>query len=136
VEGEFRQATLGCSATGSRLPAVPMGLAHPLHLADPLHLPHPDSGLPHPLHLAADSDLVLDLVDPLHLAHPDSDLVLDSDSDSAIPDGSGDDDGSESYEETALQDPLPDQSHHPEDGEAEDGGCHPVADHPCLHAIG
>jgi hypothetical protein len=111
-----------------------MGLADPLHLAHHLHLPHLDSNLPHPLHLAVDSDLVLDLADPLHLAHPNSTLVLDSDSD--VPDGSGDDAGSKSSEETTLQAPLPDQSHHPEEGEAKDGGCHPMADSPCLHAIG
>jgi hypothetical protein len=128
VEGGSRQVTLGCSAPGSRLP-VPIGLADPLHLVHPLHLPHP-------LHLAVDSDLVLDLANPLHLAHPDSNLVLNSNSDSVVPDGSGDDAGSESSEETALQAPLPDQSHHPEEGEAEDGGCHPMADCPCLHAIG
>jgi hypothetical protein len=113
--GDSRQTTLGCFAPGSRLPAVPMGLADPLHLA-------------HPLYVAADSDLVLDLPDPLHLAHPDSN--------STVPNGSGDDAGSESSKETALQAPLPDQSHHPREGEAEDGDCHPVVDRPCLHAIG
>jgi hypothetical protein len=77
-------------------------------LVDPLHLAHPDSDLPHPLHLshslhlAADSDLVLDLADPLHLADPNSDLVSDFDSDSTVPDGSGDDASFESSEETAL----------------------------------
>jgi hypothetical protein len=90
-----------------------MGLAHPLHL-------------PHHLHLTANSDIALDLADPLHLA---------ADSDSAAPDESGDDAGSKSSEETDLQGSLPDQSHHPEEGEAQDGGCHPVSDHPCLHAI-
>jgi hypothetical protein len=118
--GDSRQTNLGCSAPGSGL-LVPMGLAHLLHI-------------PHPLHPAADSDLVLDFANPLHLAHPDFDLVLDSDS--AVPDGSGDDAGFESSKETALQAPLPDQSHHHEEGEAEDGGCHPVADRPCLHYIG
>jgi hypothetical protein len=88
-------------------------------LADPLHLPRP-------LHLAADSDLILDLTDPLHLV---------ADSDSTVPDESGDDAGSESSEETALQGSLPGQSHHLEEGEAEDGGWHPVVDRPCLHAI-
>jgi hypothetical protein len=111
-------ATIHCSAPG--LPVLPMGLAHPLHL-------------PHPLHLATNSDPVLDLADPLHLAHLDFDLILDSDS--AVPDESGDATGSESFEETALQSPLHDQSHHPEEGEAEVGGCHPVVDHPCLHTI-
>jgi hypothetical protein len=95
-------------------------------LADPLHLPHP-------LHIAIDSDLVLDLANPLHLAHPDSNLVLDSDY--VVPNESADDVGSESSEETALQAPLPDQSHHLEEGEVEDGGCHLVAYRPCLHAI-
>jgi hypothetical protein len=84
---------------------LPMGLVHPLHL------PHP---------------LVLDLADPLHLG-----TVYDS----AVPDESGDDVGSESSEETDLQGSLPDQSHHLEEGEVEDEGCHPMADHPCLHAI-
>jgi hypothetical protein len=126
VEGNSRQATLGCSTPGSGLP-VPMSLADPLHLPHPLHLARP-------LHLATDSDLILDLADPLHLAHPDSDLVLDPDS--AIPNGSGDNAASKSSEETALQARLPDQSHHPKEGEAEDGGCHPMVDHPSLHAIG
>jgi hypothetical protein len=90
-----------------------MGLADPLHLA-------------HPLHLATDSNLVLDLASPLHLA---------ADSNYAIPDESGDDAGSESSKETILQRSLPDQSHYPSEGEAEDGGCHPVVDRPCLHAI-
>jgi hypothetical protein len=97
VEGDSRQATLGCSSPG--MPVLPMGLAHPLHL------PHP---------------LVLDLADPLH-------LVVDSDS--TVPDESGDDAGSESSKETNLQGSLPDQSHHPEEG------CHPVVDHPCLDVI-
>jgi hypothetical protein len=88
-------------------------------LADPLHLPHP-------LHLAADSDLVLDLAPPVHLA---------TNSNFAVPNESGDDASSESSEETALQGSLLDQSHHPEEGEAKDEGCHPVVDHPCLHAI-
>jgi hypothetical protein len=118
VERDSRRATLGCSALGSGLP-IPMGLADPLHLARPLHLHHP-------LHLAADADLVLDLVDPLHLVHPDYDLVLDYDS--TIPADSGDDASSESSEETAVQGFLPDQSHHPKVGEAEDGGCNPIAD--------
>jgi hypothetical protein len=77
-----------------------MGLAHPLHL-------------PHHLHLATDSDLGLDLVDLLHLA---------ADSDSAAPNESGDDFGSESFQETDLHGSLPDQSHHPEEGEPEGGG--------------
>jgi hypothetical protein len=111
VERDSRQATLHCSTP--RLLVLPMGLADPLHLA-------------HPLHFAADSDLVLDLLDHLHLA---------IDFDSAVPDESGDDAGSKSSEETALQGSLPDQSHHPEEGEVEDGGCHPVVDHPCLQAI-
>jgi hypothetical protein len=85
--------------------------------------------------LHADSDLVLDLVNPLHLAHPDSNLVLDSNSNCIVPHGNGDDAASESSEETALQAPLPGQSHHPEEGEVEDGGCHLVAYRPCLHAI-
>jgi hypothetical protein len=117
VEEDSRQATLHCSAP--RLPVLPKGLAYPLHLAHPLHLPHP-------LHLATNSDLVLDLTDPLHLA---------ANSDSAIPDESGDDAGSESSKETALQGSLPDQSHHPEEGEVEGGGGHLMADCPCLHAI-
>jgi hypothetical protein len=124
VEGDSRQATIHCSAPG--LPVLPMGFADPLRLAHPLHLPHP-------LHLATDFDLVLDLLDPLHHAHPDSDLVLDPDF--TIPNESGDDADSEKSEETALQGSLPNQSHHPEEREADDGGCHPVADHPCLHAI-
>jgi hypothetical protein len=111
VEGDSRQATLRCSAPG--LSVLPLGLAHPLHL-------------PHHLHLAADSDLVLDLADPLHLA---------ADSDSAATDKSGDDADSESSKESDLKGSLPDQSHHPEEGEAEDGDCHLVADRPCLHAI-
>jgi hypothetical protein len=82
VEGDSRQATLHCSALG--LPALPMGLAHPLHL-------------PHHLHLAADSDIVHDLADPLHLA---------ADSNSATSDESGDDVGSESSEETDLHGSL------------------------------
>jgi hypothetical protein len=145
VDGDSRYATLGCTTPSSGLP-VPMGLADPLHLAHPLHLPHHDSNLPHPLHLAhpihlaVDSDLVLNLADLLHLAHPDFDLVLDSNSnynsDFAVPNGSSDDVGSESSRETALEAPRPNQSHHPKEGEAEDGGCHPVVDHPCLHAIG
>jgi hypothetical protein len=122
VEGDYRQATLGCPAPGSGLP-VPMGLTDPLDLA-------------HPLHLATDSGLVLDLTNPLQLAHPDSDLVLDFDFDYIVPNGSGDDVGYESSKETALQAPLTNQSHHPEDGEVEDGRCQLVADHPCLHAIG
>jgi hypothetical protein len=112
VEGDSRQANLRFSAPG--LPVLPMGRANPLHLA-------------------ADSDLVLDLADPLHLTHDDSDLILDSDS--AIPDESGDDAGSESSKETALHAPLPNQSYHPKEGDAEDGGCHLVANHPCLHVI-
>jgi hypothetical protein len=111
LEGDSRQATLHCFAPG--LPVLLMFLADPLHL-------------PHPLHLAADSDLVLDLADPLHLA-----TVFDS----LVPEESGDDAGSKSYEEIALQGSLPNQSHHPEEGESEDGGFHPVADRPCLHAI-
>jgi hypothetical protein len=90
-----------------------MGLADSLHLA-------------HPLHLTTDYNLVLDLADPLHLA---------ANSDSAVPYESGDDAGFESPKETTLQGSLPDQSHHLEEGEAKDGGCHPVVDHPCLHAI-
>jgi hypothetical protein len=107
VEGDSRQATLRCSAP--RLPVLPMCLADPLHLAHPLHLPHP-------LHLAVDSDIVPDLADPLHLV---------TYSDSTVPDESGDDAGSKSSIKTALQGSLPDQSHHPEEGEAEDAGCHP-----------
>jgi hypothetical protein len=71
-----------------------MGLAHPLHL-------------PQHLHLATDSDLGLDLVDLLHLA---------ANSDSATSDESGDDFGSESFQETDLHGSLPDQSHHPDGG--------------------
>jgi hypothetical protein len=111
VEPDSKKVTLHCSAP--RLPMHPMGLAHPLHL-------------PHHLHLATGSNLVLDLADPLH-------LVVDSDS--AAPDESGDDASSEGSKETDLQASLPDQSHHPEEGEAEDGSCHLVADHPCTHAI-
>jgi hypothetical protein len=85
VEGDSRQATLGCSAPSSVLP-FPMAL-----LGRPGSVP-PDRP---------------DLVDPLHLANP-LDLVLDSDY--AIP--------------------LHDQSHHCEDGEVEEGGCHPLADRP------
>jgi hypothetical protein len=89
VEGDSRQATLGCSAPSSVLP-VPMAL-----------LGHPGSVPP-------DRP---DLVDPVHLANPldlDPDLVLDSD----------------------YAVPLHDQSHHHEEGEAEEGGCHPLVDRP------
>jgi hypothetical protein len=64
-----------------------------------------------------------DLADPLHIANPlhldpNSDLVLDSDSVVPLPD------------QTALQAPLLNQSHHCQEGEAEEGGCHLVAGRP------
>jgi hypothetical protein len=76
VEGDSRHATLHCSVPG--LPVLPIGLSHPLHLAHPL---------------------VLDLADPLHLNDP---LHLVVDSNSAVPDESGDDAGSKSSKETDL----------------------------------
>jgi hypothetical protein len=95
------QATLGCSTPGSGLP-VPMGL-----LGHPSSVPPDRPNLADPLHLA----------NPLDLG-PDSDLVLDSNSVVPLPN------------QTTLQAPLPNQSHHREEGEAEEGICHRVADRP------
>jgi hypothetical protein len=100
VEGDSRKATLGYFAPSSGLP-VPMGLLD-------YQLGHPCSV---PLDLAAAT-----------VAHSDHDYDLVLNSNSVIPDGNGNDASSGGSKEIALQAPLPDQSHHPNEGEVEDGG--------------